>query len=57
MGILTGLEPSRVFYFFEEICGIPHGSRNVDAISEYLVEFAKKHGLRYIQDELKKRNA
>lgn len=53
MGILTGLEPSRVFYFFEEICGIPHGSRNVDAISEYLVGFAKEHGLRYIQDELK----
>ena len=50
MGILTGLEPSRVFYFFEEICGIPHGSRNVDAISEYLVGFAKEHGLRYIQD-------
>lgn len=24
--ILKGLEPERVFHYFEEICGIPHGS-------------------------------
>jgi len=48
---LAGLEPARVFDFFEEICGIPHGSRNEKLISDYLVNFAKERGLKYIQDE------
>ena len=34
MGVLEGLKPERVFYYFEEICKIPHGSYNVAAISE-----------------------
>ena len=49
---LAGLEPASVFGFFEEICSIPHGSRNEKAISDYLVEFAKARNLRYIQDEV-----
>lgn len=48
---LAGLEPAAVFGYFEEICAIPHGSRNTKQISDYLVNFAKQHGLRYIQDE------
>ena len=48
---LAGLEPARVFDFFEEICSIPHGSRNEKLISDYLVNFAKERGLKYIQDE------
>ena len=48
---LAGLEPASVFKYFEEICAIPHGSRNTKAISDYLVDFAKAHGLRYIQDQ------
>ena len=48
---LAGIEPAKVFGFFEEICAIPHGSRNEKAISDYLVSFAKDRGLRYIQDE------
>lgn len=48
---LAGLEPAAVFSFFEEICGIPHGSSNTKAISDYLVDFAKTRELRYIQDE------
>ena len=48
---LQGLEPESVFRYFEEICAIPHGSRNTKAISDYLVSFAKAHGLRYRQDE------
>lgn len=48
---LAGLEPAAVFGYFEEICAIPHGSRNTKRISDYLVSFAKEHGLRYIQDE------
>ena len=49
---LAGIEPASVFGFFEEICSIPHGSRNEKAISDYLVSFAKARNLRYIQDEL-----
>lgn len=53
MSVLSELKPQEVFRFFEEICGIPHGSGNVDGISDYLVSFAKERGLFYIQDELK----
>lgn len=49
---LAGLEPANVFRYFEEICAIPHGSRNTKAISDYLVAFAKAHDLKYIQDEV-----
>ena len=48
---LAGLQPASVFQYFEEICAIPHGSRNTKAISDYLVKYAVDHGLRYIQDE------
>lgn len=47
---LAGLEPAAVFGYFEEICSIPHGSRNTKQISDYLVSFAKEHEIRYIQD-------
>ena len=47
---LAGLEPASVFHYFEEICAVPHGSGNTKMISDYLVDFAKEHGLRYIQD-------
>ncbi len=49
--MLEGLDPQRVFYYFEEICKIPHGSRNTKQISDYLVGFAKDHKLTYRQDE------
>ena len=48
--ILEGLEPASVFQYFEEICGIPHGSGNIRQISDYLVDFAKSHGLSYVQE-------
>ena len=51
-GKLFGLEPSAVFGYFEQICSIPHGSRNTKAISDYLVSFAVEQGVRYEQDEL-----
>ena len=40
MKVLQGLEPAAVFGFFEDICNIPHGSYNLDGISEYLENFA-----------------
>lgn len=51
MGALSDLKPERVFYYFEEICRIPHGSYNEKAISDYLVECGKHLGLAVIQDE------
>lgn len=48
---LAGLAPESVFYYFEQLCAIPHGSGNTKAISDYLVSFAKTHGLRFLQDE------
>lgn len=53
MGVLSNLEPNKVFYYFEEICKIPHGSGNVEKISDYLVDFAKERNLFYIQDAWK----
>lgn len=53
MGVLEKLEPREVFYYFEQICQIPHGSGNVDQISDYLVNFAKERGLEYYQDATK----
>lgn len=52
MRVLENCEPKRVFYYFEEICKIPHGSGNTREISDYLVQFAKDHQLEYVQDEL-----
>ncbi|MDR3891097.1 MAG: aminoacyl-histidine dipeptidase [Blautia sp.] len=51
MSVLENLKPERVFHYFEEITKIPHGSGNTQGISDYLADFAKEHGLRYIQDE------
>ena len=52
MSALTGLEPASVFYYFEEICGIPHTSHHEKALSDYCVQFAKAHGLACRQDEM-----
>ena len=51
MAILAGLQPERVFHWFEELCRIPHGSGNTKAISDYLVRFARDRGLAVRQDE------
>ena len=51
MRVLEGKKPEKVFEFFEDIAGIPHGSGNVEQISNYLVDFAKKRGLKYRQDD------
>lgn len=51
MKILKDLQPAKVFSYFEEITEIPHGSGNVKQISDYIVEFAKTHHLKYRQDE------
>lgn len=52
MRVLENLQPERVFYHFEEIAKIPHGSGNTKQISDYLVAFAKEHNLEHYQDEI-----
>lgn len=51
MSVLSGLQPERVFFYFEEICKIPHGSHQTKEISDYLAGFAKEKGLEYRQDD------
>lgn len=41
----------RVFEIFEEISSIPHGSGNMTAISNFVIDFAKKNGLKFVTDE------
>ena len=52
MAVLENLEPKRVFGFFEAMCAIPHGSGNTQAISDWLVAFAKERKLEVHQDQL-----
>ena len=51
MGVLSGLKPEKVFYYFEELCKIPHGSYHTKQISDYLVQFAKERNLECSQDD------
>lgn len=44
-------EVKSVFYFFEEISKIPHGSSNTKPIADYLVRFAAERGLEFYRDE------
>ena len=48
--MLTNYDSKRVFDYFLEICEIPHGSADMEKISDYCVDFAIKHQLRYIKD-------
>jgi len=48
---LESYDYKKVLYYFEQLTKIPHGSGNVQAISDYLVNFAKEQGVRYVQDE------
>lgn len=50
MGILSHLQPERVFYYFEEISKIPRESYHEKEISDYLVRFAKERNLEVYQD-------
>ncbi len=47
---IQGYKPEKAFRYFEDLCAIPHGSGNEKGVSDYIVRFAKEHGLRYEQD-------
>lgn len=48
---LEQLDYKGIFRYFSEISEIPRGSGNEQAVSNYLVSFAKEHNLEYTQDE------
>ena len=52
MGVLSELEPKKVFEYFEKICSVPHGSGNTKAVSDMCAGFARELGLNYVQDNL-----
>ena len=43
MRVLEQLEPQGVFRFFEELCAIPHGSRNCQAVSDWCADTLSKY--------------
>ena len=49
---LVNLKPERVFYYFEELSKIPRESGNEKAVSDFLVDTAKKLGLEVYQDKM-----
>ena len=49
---LGNLKPERVFYYFEELSKIPRESGNEKAVSNFLVDTAKKLGLEVYQDKI-----
>lgn len=50
--MLENIQPISVFHFFEEICGMPHGSGNTAQISAYLLKFGQDRNLETYQDAL-----
>lgn len=48
---LEELEPKKVMEYFKQLCAIPHGSGNVQAVSDFLKKFAQDRNLEVIQDE------
>lgn len=50
--VLDGIEPLKVFFYFEEICNIPHVSHHTSEMSDYIENFAKRKGFKYIRDEI-----
>ncbi len=48
--ITKGYKPEKALAYFEELCKIPHGSGNEEAVACYIENFAKERGLFVIRD-------
>lgn len=48
--ITKGYKPEKALAYFEELCKIPHGSGNEEAVARYIENFAKERGLFVIRD-------
>ncbi|MBN2586966.1 MAG: hypothetical protein JXR55_06710, partial [Candidatus Fermentibacteraceae bacterium] len=51
MRVLKDIEPRDVWYWFEEICGIPRPSGGEARMADFLVEFAGRRGLGCRRDD------
>lgn len=51
MRILENIEPREVWFWFEEICGIPRPSGQEKEIADFLVEFAQSRNLQVKRDD------
>lgn len=49
--ITKGYRPAKALAYFEELCKIPHGSGNEEAVACYVENFAKERGLFVIRDK------
>ena len=47
---ITDLEPKALWQQFAKVCSIPHPSKHEEKIRQYVIDFAKTHGLEYQQD-------
>ncbi|HPG33533.1 MAG: aminoacyl-histidine dipeptidase [Lentimicrobiaceae bacterium] len=48
---LEQLLPSRLWYYFQEICKVPRPSKKEEKIAEFIVSFGKSQGLETIVDQ------
>jgi len=48
---LDQLKPSRLWYYFSEICKVPRPSKKEEKITSWLMAFASGHGLECIKDD------
>ena len=53
MAVLANCKPTDVFHYFEQICKIPHGSHNEQALSDYIRDWARGLGLEVVQDHVR----
>lgn len=51
MSFVSDLEPRNVWGFFDELLGIPRGSKKEERAREYVISVAERLGLEYLQDE------
>ena len=51
-GVLDDLEPREVLGLFEILANIPRGSGNEEGVANWVVAFAREHGLEAIKDDL-----
>ena len=52
MSVIENLEPKSVWKHFDEIRKIPHCSKHEEKLREYVLDFAKNHGLKTKVDKL-----
>jgi len=50
--VLSNLKPALLWQVFEEMCNIPHPSKHEGRITEYVLDFAKKHNIESKVDEV-----